>query len=73
VVVPSQPAATATASSSRGEELACYHLVLQGAQSLAGLGEGGGTLQPADPQKAGSASTKELELRGDGAEKKEQQ
>lgn len=67
------PAAKARVSSSRGEELVCCHLLLKAAQSLAGLGEGGGMLQPADPQKADSALAKELRLHGGSVENKEQQ
>lgn len=68
------PAVKARASSSRGEELVCCHLFLKGAQSLVGLEEGRGMLQPADPQKADSALAKELRLHlGSSIENKEQQ
>ena len=70
---PFEPAAKATARSSRGEELVCCQLLLKGAQSLVGLREGGGTLQPADPQKADSALAKELRPHGGSVENKEEQ
>lgn len=55
------------------KSLVCCHLLLKGAQRRAGVGAGRGTLQPADPQKARSALTKELRLRGGSVANREQQ